>query len=195
MLTGVETSAKFVSIGRKAKQFLSRSNRNLIADFQVSDPVNFSEVRMVVEFMIKAYIEGEIDTLEVLFPRFENTLIQKPNLEPLLPLTKLSEELKKLHKRLEVDERDLPLKDKREMTFEPNAKAILAELPEMYVKQEVYQMVLEAKASEHSARMVAMKTATENANELSKSLKLEYNKVRQAAITQEILEIAAATAS
>lgn len=195
LLVDVEPSAKFVSVGRKAKQFLSRSKRDLMADFEVGDSANFSQVRIIVEFMIKAYLEGTIDTFEVVFSRFENTLIQKPHMESLLPLSKLSEELQALHKRLEVDEYDLPLKDTREMIFEPNAKALLAELPEMYVKQEVYQMILEAKASEHSSRMVAMKTATENANDLVKSLKLEYNKARQAAITQEILEIAAATAS
>lgn len=195
MLSDIEPTAKYVSVGRKAKQFLSRSKRDLIADFTVSDNCNFSEVRVIVEFMIKAYLEGKIDTLEVAFPRFENTLIQKPCLEHLLPLSDLKEELSSLHKRLETDEYDLPVKDERDMLFEPDAQSILAELPDLYVKQEIYQMILEAKASEQSARMVAMKTATENAKDLAKSLKLEFNKARQSAITQEILEIAAAAAA
>lgn len=195
LLLDVEPTAKFVSIGRKAKQFLSRSKRDLIADFTISDRANFSEVRVVVEFMLKAYLEGKIDTLEVLFPRFENTLVQTPHLEPLLPLSNLSKELEKLHKRLERDEYDLSLKEDRDMLLEPEANAILAELPEMFIKQEIYQMILEAKACEHSARMVAMKKATENAKDLVKSLKREYNKARQTLITQELLEIAAATAS
>ena len=81
------------------------------------------------------------------------------------------------------------------MIFEPNMGAILNELPALYIKQEIYQMILESKASEHSARMVAMKAATDNAKNLVDDLTLQYNKARQAAITQEILEIAAATAS
>ena len=95
---------------------------------------------------------------------------------------------------MEVDAKDRSVEDDRKILFEPNAEEILQELPHLYVKQEIFQMILEAKASEHSARMVAMKSATDNATELSESLSLEYNKARQAAITQEILELAAAAA-
>jgi len=191
----IEPSAKFIAIGKKATQYLSRSRRDLLADFSVSDRCNFSEVRPAVEFAIESYKKGEIDTLEVLFPRFINTLSQEPQLESLLPLQNLKKELELLHKRLESDERDKPLYDSRQMHFEPEASAMIAELPAMYIKQEIYQMILEAKASEHSARMVAMKKATDNAKDLVDSLSLEYNKARQAAITQEILEIAAAASS
>lgn len=194
MLSSVEPSTRFVTIGRKATQYFSRSKRDLIADFTVSDHCHFSEVRAILEFMINAYIEGRIDTLEVAFPRFENTLVQTPTLRSILPLSDIRQELIALHKRLNPNEA-LPTKDEREMLFEPAGKEILSELINLYVKQEIYQTILEAKASEHSARMVAMKTATENAKDLVRSLKLEYNKARQAAITQEILELAAAASS
>lgn len=192
LLSNVEPSTKFVTVGRKATQHFSRMKADLIADFSISDHCNFSEVRVIVEFMIKAYLEGTIDTLEVAFPRFENTLVQVPQIQPILPLSELKNELDKLNKRLK---RDTPLiQDDREILFEPNATGILYDLLDLYVKQVIFQRVLESKASEQSARMVAMKTATENAKELCRSLKLEYNKARQAAITQEILEIAAAAA-
>lgn len=195
MLSNVEPSTRFVTIGRKATQYFSRAKRDLIADFTVSDHCHFSEVRAILEFMINAYLEERIDTLEVAFPRFENTLVQTPMLRSILPLSDIKLELIALHKRLHPNE-PLPTRnDSSEMLFEPEGKEILSELIKLYVKQEIYQTILEAKASEHSARMVAMKTATENAKDLVRSLKLEYNKARQAAITQEILELAAAASS
>lgn len=195
LLANVEPSTKFITVGRKATQHFSRAKRDLVASFSVSDHCNFSEVRVIVEFMIKSYLEGKIDSVEVAFPRFENTLVQRPYLEPILPLSDLKKELRSLHKRLDRDMYDLPVKDDREMLFEPKGKEILSELLDLYIKQVIFQIILEAKASEQSARMVAMQTATENAKELCRSLKLEYNKARQAAITQEILEIAAAAAA
>lgn len=194
MLSNIESTAKFVTVGRKATQHFSRMKVDLIADFPVSDQCNFSEVRVIVEFMIKAYLEGTIDSLEVAFPRFENTLVQTPHLESILPLSDLKRELTGLKKRLESEKVILSVHDDREILFEPRGAEILYDLLDLYVKQRIFQMFLEAKASEQSARMVAMKTATENAKDLCRSLKLEYNKARQAAITQEILEIAAAAA-
>lgn len=195
LITPIDANAKFVSIGRKAKQYLARIKRDLVADFSVSDSCNFAEVRVAAEFMVNQYLKGEIDTIEVLYPRFKNTLVQTPYLQKILPLNTLQEELEALHQRLEGEDANRHIQDPRTtMLFEPKPEDLLAQLPDMYVKQEIFQMVLEAKASEQSARMVAMKAATDNANDLIGSLKLEYNKARQAAITQEILEIAAATA-
>lgn len=186
-------NTRFISIGRKAKQFLVRNGYNLIADFSLPDNFSFSQAREPSEFLIKAFLEKEIDTIEVLFPRFLNTLIQKPMHEKLLPFSNLHEELVALKERLGAQEETQAslTEDKRGMLFEPNVQSMLAELPFLFIKEEIYQMILEAKASEHSARMVAMKTATDNAKELVNNLKLEYNKARQAAITQEILELAA----
>lgn len=178
----------FVSIGRKARQFLSRTNRNLLADFTISEPAPFGEFRPVVEFLIEEFIEGRVDTIEVLFPRFKNTLIQEPTFVPVLPLTNLREYVARMAR-----ERGGSLvEDSRELVFEPEASVILTSLLDRFVKMEIYQMLLDARASEQSARMVAMKAATDNAKKLTDSLTLQYNKARQAGITQEILEITAA---
>jgi F-type H+-transporting ATPase subunit gamma len=190
LVTETSVDARFVSLGRKGTQFLSRARRDLMADFSISDSVRFAEVRPAVEMMIDAYVEERVDSLEIIYSRFVNTLVQEPTRIPLLPL----EDLKSvIEKQLEGVGRIPPSADDREIHYEPDPEAILDELLNLYIKQEVYQMVLEAKASEHSARMVAMKTATDNANSLVDDLTLQYNKVRQASITQEILEIAAAS--
>lgn len=178
----------FITIGRKARQYISRTNRNLLADFPISEEAHFKELRPVVEFMIQNFIEGTIDTIEVLYTRFKNTLIQEPVLIPFLPLGNLYNYVKEQALKEGVKLVD----DSRELVFEPNAAIILNELLDRFVKREIYQMLIDARASEHSARMVAMKAATDNANKLTDSLTLQYNKARQAGITQEILEITAA---
>ncbi len=186
--------ASFVCVGRKGTQFIARTGRDLLADFTVSDRVGYNEVRPVVEFLTQAYIDGKIDTIEVLYPHYVNTLRQDPHLAPLVPFTSLHEELAKLRLSLGAQAAD-EIKDDRELNFEPNAQTIADLLPPLFLKEQIYQMILSAKASEHSARMVAMKNATDNAKTLVGDLTLEYNKARQAAITQEILEIAAAAAA
>ncbi|MEY3000203.1 MAG: synthase subunit gamma [Verrucomicrobiota bacterium] len=178
----------FVTVGRKGRQFLSRTQRNLLADFTVSESAPFSEVRPVVEFMIDAFKSGTIDTIEVLYPRFKNTLIQEATFIPFLPLSNLANYVEA---QATADGQTL-VTDTRDLVFEPDAASILTSLMDRFVKREIYQMLIDARASEHSARMVAMKAATDNAKKLTDSLTLQYNKARQAAITQEILEITAA---
>jgi F-type H+-transporting ATPase subunit gamma len=185
----IRTPAKFYSIGRKGTQFLARTKRTMVADFQVHDRVPFAEVKVASEFMIKQYLEGEIDTIEVIYPRFKNTLVQESLVRPVLPLHNLKEFLDQLAKDTGAPR---PPRDEREILFEPGAHQVLNALLPFYVDHQVHQLALSAKASEHSARMVAMKTAKDNATELLGALTLKYNKARQAAITQEILEIAAA---
>jgi len=189
----VKTPAKFYSIGRKGTQFLGRSKRTMVADFQVHDRVPFNEVKVAAEFMMKQYLEGAIDTVEVIYSRFKNTLVQEPTVRPILPLHSLKDFLDQLNKDTGTDHTRKV--DDREVHFEPSANEVLNALLPFYVDHQVHQMALSAKASEHSARMVAMKTAKDNATDLLGSLTLEYNKARQAAITQEILEIAAAAYS
>ncbi len=184
----IKTPAKFVSLGRKGSQFLARTRRDLLADFPVHDRAPFSEVRVAIEFLVKQYLDGVVDTIEVIYPRFKNTLIQEPTLQPILPLSSLTESIAALAREAK---RVAPIED-REFVFEPNPHQVLEALLPFYVNRYIYQLVLNAKASEHSARMVAMKTAKDNATKLLGDLTLEYNKARQAAITQEILEIAAA---
>lgn len=187
LVSDIRTPAKFVAVGRKGAQFLARTKRDLLADFAVGDPVPFAQVRPVVEFMVKQYLDGVIDTIEVIYPRFKNTLVQEPTVRPVLPLSNVKEFLAHLHAETGVVART----DDREMLFEPDAHQVLEALLPFYVNRLVYQLVLSARASEYSARMVAMKTAKDNASKLLDDLTLQYNKARQAGITAEILEISA----
>jgi F-type H+-transporting ATPase subunit gamma len=192
LVTEITTPAKYAVVGRKGAQFIARTRRNLLADFTVSDRVAFSEVKVVAEFMVKQYLEGVVDTVEILWPRFRNTLVQVPTLLPLLPLTSVKDMIADL-KSDAGDSGTTKLNvSGQQMIFEPDPHTVLSALLPLYINREVHQQVLDAKASEHSARMVAMKTAKDNATKLLGDLTLEYNKARQAAITQEILEIAAA---
>ncbi len=187
LVAEIKTPAKFCVIGRKGAQFLARTKRDLVADFPVHDRVPFAEVRAAAELMVKHFLEGSIDTIEVIYSRYKNTLVQEPTLRPVLPLKNLGEFLAE-HRGAE----DPKAVQGQEMHFEPDAASVLNALLPFYVNRYLYQFVLSAKASEHSARMVAMKTAKDNATKILGELTLEYNKARQAAITQEILEIAAA---
>ncbi len=196
--TEIDREAKFVCIGRKGTQFLGRTRRNLLADFTVSENVEFREVKVVSEFFTQQFLNHEIDTLEIVYPKFVNTLRQEPTIFPLLPLANLRQvvdEIKEKQAREGREAVEALRSDEREMIFEPTARDVLSNLLPLYINHQIYQFVLDAKASEHSARMVAMKTASDNATNLLEDLTLEYNKARQAAITQEILEIAAATAA
>lgn len=187
----VKTPAKFVAVGRKGAQYLARTKRDLVAEFTVSDRVAFSEIRVAVEYMVKLYLEGTIDTFEVIYSRFRNTLVQEAMIRPILPLGNLRSFIDGA--RSSAGAEGEVFADTRDMLFEPDAQTVLEALLPFYVNRYVYQLALSAKASEQSARMVAMKTAKDNATKLLGDLTLEYNKARQAAITQEILEIAAAS--
>jgi F-type H+-transporting ATPase subunit gamma len=191
LVTEIKTPAKYVAIGRKGAQFLSRTKRDLVADFSVSDRVPFAEVKTPIEFLVNMFLEGTVDTVEVIYSRYKNTLVQEAIIRPVLPLTNVKDFVSTLR----AESGGGRFSDDRDMLFEPSADAVLAALLPFYVNRYIYQLVLSAKASEHSARMVAMKTAKDNATSLLGDLTLEYNKARQAAITQEILEISAAAFS
>ena len=191
LVTEIRTPAKYVAIGRKGTQFLARTKRDVLADFTITDRAHFSEVKAPVEFMVKLFLEGTIDTVEVIYPRYKNTLVQEAIVRPVLPLSNVADFVAHLR----AESGGSTKTDDRDMLFEPDADAVLAALLPFYVNRYIYQLVLSAKASEQSARMVAMKTAKDNATKLLGDLTLEYNKARQAGITQEILEIAAASFS
>lgn len=193
LVTEIKTPAKYAVIGRKGAQFIARTHRNLLADFTVSDRVAFNEVKVVAEFMVKQFLEGVVDTVEIIWPRFKNTLVQVPTLLPLLPLTSVKDVIDDLRSDAGHSAPGAGSGLDQQMIFEPSPEVVLNALLPLYVNREIHQQVLDAKASEHSARMVAMKTAKDNATKLLGDLTLEYNKARQAAITQEILEIAAAS--
>ncbi|MDR1256025.1 MAG: ATP synthase F1 subunit gamma [Puniceicoccales bacterium] len=182
---------KFVTIGKKASQFVSKLRRDLLADFSVSDRVELCELRPVIEFLKNAYLRGEVDSIEVVYSRSVNPLTHEQVCNKVLPMLNLSAEISSLKKRMHISEEGNAA-DSREVIFEPNVQAIVDKLSHMFFSQSIFRDVLEAKAAEHSARMFAMKNATDNADSLSKNLAMEYNKARQAKITNEIIEIAAA---
>ena len=193
-LAAEQKDAVFVCIGRKGAQALARSGRKVLADFPVTDRANFNEVRPAAEYLLKAFSDGVVDTVEVLFAYFKNTMVQAPRVQQLLPADSLVNQAREFRAKLGLPE-PKSAADARDMIFEPSAADILNQLPALFFKQAVYQAVLEAKASEFSARMVAMKAATDNAKKIAAALSLEYNKARQAAITQEILELTAGAAA
>ena len=180
-------TTSFVATGRKAVDFLARTKRPLLADFPMHDTPAYAEVKPIAQFIIDRFLSGEADKVVVLYTDFINTLTQTPSAHELLPITAFTMGGKPVEEE-ETSEEDAMSAFK----YEPSAEAVLGALLPFYVGNELYAMILNARASEQSARMVAMKNATDNANSLIKDLTLEYNKIRQAAITTEILEIATA---
>ena len=147
----VKGDAKFITVGRKGTQFISRTQRNLVADFTVSDKVSYSEIRAMLKLVIDAYNKGEIDTVEIAYPSFVNVLIQEPVLQKLLPIVDLQEVLEQLSKRTGQEGALIEARsDKREMSFEPSPEEVLQELPSHYVKVIIHQLLLESRAAEHS---------------------------------------------
>src|SRR5471032_47050 len=116
LVTEIKTPAKFCSIGRKGTQFLGSTKRPMVADFQVHDRVPFGEVKVAAEFMVKEYTEGHIDTIEVIYSRFKNTLVQVPLVRPILPLHSVKEFLEALGHDAGAAK---PPTDDREVQFEP----------------------------------------------------------------------------
>lgn len=178
-------TTRFVSIGRKGTQFLARMRRTMVADFPLAERPTFPQCKQISKFCIEKFLSGEVDSVSILYPRFINTLTQSPILLPILPIASLEEV------GLKSDYEPLPPIEGG-IEFEPDAAAVLDAILPAYIHYIVYQTQLGTRASEHSARMVAMKSATDNAKSLIKDLTLEYNKARQAGITNEILEIATA---
>jgi len=192
VVTDIKTPAKYAVIGRKGTQFIARTHRDLLADFPANDRTSFADIKIVAEFMVKQFIEGVVDTVEVIWPRFRNTLVQAPTIMTLLPLTSVKDILADLRSDAGLAATAATKTADNPMLFEPDASSVLEAILPLYINRELFQHAIDAKASEHSARMVAMKTAKDNATKLLGELTLEYNKARQAGITQEILEIAAA---
>ncbi len=179
-------TTQFISVGRKGTQFLARTKRNMIADFPLKDQPTFLETKVISKFFIERFLSGEVDKVTVLWPRFVNTLTQKPTALTLLPITSPEEA-----GLTGATEAPIP-EPEGDIIFEPSPEKILENIVPYYVHFELFQMLLATRASEHSARMVAMKSATDNAKEIVKDLTLEYNKARQANITKELLEITTA---
>jgi F-type H+-transporting ATPase subunit gamma len=179
----------FLTAGRKAAQFVARTKRKLVAEFTYKDAPLFSEARAISRYARDLFLKGEVDRVDIVFTKFISTLTQKPEVRQLLPVGEIKPVTVGIPR--EAQEEKL-MHGATEFLFEPNIEEVLGSLLPHSLNFQVYQILLEAKASEHSARMVAMKNATDNALQLIKDLTLEYNKLRQGNITRELLEISTA---
>jgi F-type H+-transporting ATPase subunit gamma len=184
----------FVAVGRKAAQFLHRAKRKLIAEFTYHDTPTYAEAQAVSKCVQELFLKGEVDEVVVIFTRFINTLSQSPDkriILPMVPVENTAAEPDQAEKKPGAA-KAAEEKERFDFLFEPDANTVMERLMLYLVDFRIAQLLLEAKASEQSARMVAMKNATDNAGQLVKDLTLEYNKLRQASITKELLEISSA---
>jgi F-type H+-transporting ATPase subunit gamma len=182
-----QTKSVFVVSGKKARQFIARTKRELQADFELKDSPSFVESKPLSKFCLEKFLRREVDKVSVLFTHFINTISQRAVVQTLLPISSFD-----LPKGASSEQANQDLDPMLGYVFEPKAEELLGVVLPYYIQFQVFQMILDARASEHSARMVAMKNATDNAEQFIKDLTLEYNKMRQAGITTELLEIATA---
>jgi F-type H+-transporting ATPase subunit gamma len=175
----------FITAGRKAAQFVARTRRKLVADFPYGDTPRYSEARAIAAFTRELFLKGEVDEVQLVASRFVNTLTQVAVALEYLPVGAITS--------LQLPGAPLEAElaaDTSERLFEPNPHDLLSYLVTHYLNVLMYTVLLNAKASEQSARMVSMKNATDSAESLIDDLTLEYNKLRQGNITKELLEIA-----
>jgi F-type H+-transporting ATPase subunit gamma len=175
----------FITAGKRASQFVAHTRRQLVAEFTFTDSPRMDEARPIANFARDLFLKGEVDEVKIVGTKFINTLSQKAGAIEFLPIG----EIKGLKVPGAESEADLA-SDTTEFLFEPSPEVVLSFLLGVYLNVVMYRVLLEAKASEQSARMVGMKNATDSANGLIHDLTLEYNKLRQGNITKELLEIA-----
>ena len=175
----------FITAGKRAAQFIARTHRQLAAEFTFADSPRFAEARPIAAFARDLFLKREVDQVQIVATRFINTMTQEADVLEFLPIG----EIKGLRVPDLEPETDLA-RGTTEVLFEPSPGAVLSYMFGHYLNIFVYRVLLEAKASEQSARMVAMTSASDNAGGLIKDLTLEYNKLRQDSITKELLEIA-----
>jgi len=171
----------FMNIGRRASQFIRRFGGKVLASVEdVNDAPSLDEVLGVVQVAMDKYMAGELDEVYLVYSQYVNTMTQKPKRVRLLPCDDSQVEAQESY---------------WDYLYEPDSQVVLDGLLRRYIEALVYHSVFENKACEHSARMIAMKSATDNAKEIVKDLQVTYNKARQAAITQEIAEICSGAAA
>lgn len=175
----------FIAVGRRAAQFIVRSHRRLITEFTYSETPRFEEASVIGAFVSGLFLRHEVDAIQVIFTRFVNTITQEPMCLEFLPIG----QIKALELALNNSAPHFT-NHTTECLFEPNREDVLDHFLNQHPSIYMYQVLLNARASEHSARMVSMKNATESADNLIGDLTLEYNKLRQGSITKELLEIA-----
>ncbi len=175
VLTEADVPVEIIAAGKKGRDFMVRTRQEVVAEFiGLGDDVSLEEVGPIAQVALDDFISGKVDAVYVVYARFVNTLSQVPEVQQILPIEKPEES-----------------GTYTDYIFEPNPRVVLEALLPRFVEIQIYQAMLEGVASEHSARMVAMRNASENAKELSDELSLSYNKARQAQITREVSEIAA----
>lgn len=187
-------SIRWITVGRKGRDYMVRAKANVIAEFSnLPSPVSFSQILPIGSIVVDDFLSGTVDQVFVVYTDFINTLNQRPTVVNLLPLVHFEP-----HNQVQTDylkpEPEATVQG-RDYIFEPSAAAIVSEIVPRFTALQVYQAVLEGLASEHSARMIAMRNASENAVALASDLTLEYNKARQQAITSEILDIVGGAAA
>ena len=175
-ITGTGGDSPVVTVGRTGRDSMRRARVPLEAHFEgYGERPSFADVLPLARLITDDYLAGTYNKVDIVFSAFVSTLVQRPSMDELLPITPSE------------DTEGIP---GNQFIFEPSASAVLESLLPRYVATRLFQAVLESKASEESSRMVAMKNATENAEELIEDLTLAYNKVRQSNITREMIEIA-----
>ncbi len=191
IISTLPKDAIYVCVGSRAAKFVARTGRNLTAQFKISDFVKFSEIKPVASYVLEKFMSGKADTIEIVSSAYVNTLTQEARLFKLAPALNLDAYADYMRSKFKLKVSSVE-DETRQILFEPSAGDLLNSLPEYYINNIIYQTALSAKAAEQSARMVAMKNASENAENLIASLTLEYNKARQSAITTQIIELAGA---
>jgi len=173
-------SSAIIVVGRKGRDFMRRHKCDILAEFtQLGDKPSLLDTLPISRIIIDDYSNGVIDLVYLVYAQFISTMTQKPVLQQILP----------------VEPATIPIGENVTYIYEPGADAVLGELLPRFVEMQVYHAILESIASEQSARMVAMRNATDGANELVQDLTLMYNKARQEAITGELLDIAGGAAA
>lgn len=193
----------FVAIGQKAKSYFERKKLTVAASFShVSDFTKLEETDPIAEFLIDGYLNRDFDAAIMFFSMFVTALRQDAVAREFLPVTydavkeSIEDTIPRAGKYSDYAESESFFEGtEREYIIEPSPREVLAELAEKLLKARIYHAILESNASEYSARRMAMKNASDNANELSKNLNLEYNKSRQAAVTNEIIEVTSGSAA
>ena len=178
---------RYVTIGRKGRDSLLRVRQNVIADFNNPSEFSLAQLSPIVRLAVDSFLSGEVDEVFVAYTDFVNTLTQKPRVTRLLPLIPYETDDQAMAEFIKT----MPAVStgNADYEYEPSAEAILEEIVPRFTMLQLYQAVLESAASEHSARMVAMRNASDNAAALVEDYTLIYNKARQTAITSEILDI------
>ena len=168
-----------VAAGKKGRDFMVRTRQDVVADFtKLGDNVSLNDLRPITQIVIDDFVSGKVDAVFVVYAKFVNTLSQVPEVKQVLPIVQPE-----------------GAGEYSDYIFEPSPKAVLQDLLPRFVEIQIYQAMLESIASEHSARMVAMRNASQNAKDLVADLTLSLNKARQAQITSEVAEIAAGAAA